>query len=193
MDFFFHFGSILRRQRRKAYVHSTCFRDSCVRTQGIVILLCHGIRGPFAELALFAAASSGDELAQVGSRAPRKRQDARKEPPPSTITFQEYIAPPPRATVTPADSATPSLTGDCGTTCESCANATTITEAKRPCLDAISCEACGPQRIYSTGVATDTPRHTASTAEAAPRPASPAYGPSPLQSTVERRTDTTAA
>ncbi|CAB0044075.1 unnamed protein product [Trichogramma brassicae] len=25
---------------------------------------CHGIRGPFAELALFAAASSGDELAQ---------------------------------------------------------------------------------------------------------------------------------
>ncbi|CAB0027836.1 unnamed protein product [Trichogramma brassicae] len=34
---------------------------------------CHGIRGPFAELALFAAASSGDELAQVGSRAPRSQ------------------------------------------------------------------------------------------------------------------------
>ncbi|CAB0044006.1 unnamed protein product [Trichogramma brassicae] len=39
---------------------------------------CHGIRGPFAELALFAAASWGDELAQVGSRAPRSQYTKRK-------------------------------------------------------------------------------------------------------------------
>ncbi|CAB0043305.1 unnamed protein product, partial [Trichogramma brassicae] len=45
----------------------------CSRRVNSRLLHCHGIRGPFAELALFAAASSGDELAQVGSRAPRSQ------------------------------------------------------------------------------------------------------------------------
>ncbi|KAL7304781.1 hypothetical protein TKK_0003007 [Trichogramma kaykai] len=75
-----------------------------------------------------------------------------------------------------------------------CADATTITEAERTRLDiAANYAASGNQRNSSTGVATYPPGHAAATTDPATRPALQRRGPSPFQSAVGRRADTTAA
>ncbi|CAB0041537.1 unnamed protein product [Trichogramma brassicae] len=116
-----------------------------------------------------------------------QERSRRRRPSPSRST-----SPPPRSYSYTSGFCYTSLTEGCGTTCE-LRQRHHHHRSETPLPRRHQLRSLRTPADLLTSVATDPPGHTASTAEAAPRPASPAYGPSPQPSTVERRTDTTTA